>query len=220
MDHQEAIGTQAAERYTLDDLTPAEREAFEEHYFTCEECADAVRTCTLLAVNTKALAKDEATRPNKAGQVVAMAPRPARPAWREWTAAAAAVLLLGIIGYQNAVTIPKLAKQVSSPGPLESVLLRPQARAAARVVHTHGNTLGLDLELDSSNRSSSYEVTVRSAAGQAFEPVRFLPFNDAPSKDGTLRVRWPSEIKPGDYEILVRDAGGNSTQVFPLHVER
>ena len=39
MDHSEAVQKMAAERYLLDELTPDEREAFEEHFFDCPECA-------------------------------------------------------------------------------------------------------------------------------------------------------------------------------------
>jgi hypothetical protein len=214
MDHEQAITTQAAERYTLNELPPEEREAFEEHYFSCEECADAVRTCTLFAVNTKALAKEEANRPSNAGQVVAMAPRPARRVWPEWIAAVAAVLLLGVVGFQNLVTIPQLARRASSPIPLESVLLRPLTRGTTPVVHTQGHPLVLDLELDGSN-PASYEVTVRGGSGAAF-----APFMAPPSKDGILHIEWPAGTNPGDYEILVRDPSRNSTQAFSMHVER
>ena len=39
MEHEQATATLAAERYILNELTAAEREAFEEHYFVCERCA-------------------------------------------------------------------------------------------------------------------------------------------------------------------------------------
>ena len=43
MSHDNAVATMAAERYLLDELTEAERDVFEEHYFTCPECAEDVR---------------------------------------------------------------------------------------------------------------------------------------------------------------------------------
>ena len=215
MDHEQATTTQAAERYILDELTPGERDAFEDHYFSCDECADAVRSCTLLAENTKAVAKEDRLRPSNAGQVVAIAPRPVRPLWREWFTAVAAVLLLGVAGFQTFVTIPRLERQASSPGPIEAVLLHPPSRGAAPVVHTHGNTLAINLSIDPSNAPAAYEITVRELAG----PV-VAQFSAPPSKDGTLQLGWPSSREAGEYEILVRNPSRNSTEAFPLQVER
>jgi hypothetical protein len=49
MTHDDAIETMAAERYILDDLGPAERDAFEEHFFDCTECTADVRDAATIA---------------------------------------------------------------------------------------------------------------------------------------------------------------------------
>src|SRR2546423_14363158 len=46
MNHEEATGAQATERYLLGELSDQERDAFEEHYFDCALCADDVRSGT------------------------------------------------------------------------------------------------------------------------------------------------------------------------------
>jgi anti-sigma factor RsiW len=43
MTHAEAVNTLASERYLLGEMTEAEREAFEAHYFECAECAEDVQ---------------------------------------------------------------------------------------------------------------------------------------------------------------------------------
>jgi len=43
MDHQEAVSLGATERYLLGTLGDEQREAFEEHYFSCLECAEDLR---------------------------------------------------------------------------------------------------------------------------------------------------------------------------------
>ena len=43
MDHKEAVETMAAQRYVLDEMTPEDQEAFEEHFFGCTECAADVK---------------------------------------------------------------------------------------------------------------------------------------------------------------------------------
>ena len=43
MDHTEAVQLMATERYLLGELSAEQREAFEEHFFECYECALDVR---------------------------------------------------------------------------------------------------------------------------------------------------------------------------------
>src|SRR4051794_19198223 len=48
MTHDEAKKSMAAEAYILDDLEPAERTAFEEHFFDCTDCtADVLDAVTV-----------------------------------------------------------------------------------------------------------------------------------------------------------------------------
>src|SRR5882724_2466197 len=75
MDHQTALSTQAVERYTLGELTSPEREEFEEHYFGCVECADALRAHEIFAANARAVFEEDEARVNQ-GAVV-----PGKRAW-------------------------------------------------------------------------------------------------------------------------------------------
>ncbi len=43
MSHEQAVRSQAVERYVLGELTPEEREAFEGHYFDCSACFEQVK---------------------------------------------------------------------------------------------------------------------------------------------------------------------------------
>jgi hypothetical protein len=38
MSHDQAVSSQAAERYVLGELTSSERDAFESHFFDCAVC--------------------------------------------------------------------------------------------------------------------------------------------------------------------------------------
>jgi hypothetical protein len=42
--HQEALETLASERYLLNEMSDTDRDAFEEHFFDCQDCADDLRT--------------------------------------------------------------------------------------------------------------------------------------------------------------------------------
>jgi hypothetical protein len=53
MEHMEAVRLRAAERYVLKQLSAAETEAFEEHFFSCTECAEEVRWISMFEQNAK-----------------------------------------------------------------------------------------------------------------------------------------------------------------------
>ena len=55
MDHLHAYETKAPERYVLGELTAAEAEDFELHYFDCEQCAVAVESSQLFIANARAV---------------------------------------------------------------------------------------------------------------------------------------------------------------------
>jgi len=55
MDHESAIRLRVSERYLLGELSPAERDEFEEHYFDCPDCAEEVRQNALLRANVRAV---------------------------------------------------------------------------------------------------------------------------------------------------------------------
>lgn len=57
MDHLDAIRLRAAERYVLKQLTVAEAEAFEEHFFSCPECAEEVRWIAMFEDNARKAVK-------------------------------------------------------------------------------------------------------------------------------------------------------------------
>src|SRR5215467_1836795 len=59
MDHEAAVQQNAAERYLLGELTGEARGAFEEHFFTCPECADDVEALTVFAANARAVFREK-----------------------------------------------------------------------------------------------------------------------------------------------------------------
>jgi hypothetical protein len=116
MDHNEALQCQACEKYLLGELSPAERDAFEEHYFSCAECAIQLRSAAdFLGASREILAASPFG--NQIRCRFRAAPR------LSWLHAArfrraGLRLLLAVIGYQNFVTIPAINRpppRVSCP---------------------------------------------------------------------------------------------------------
>jgi hypothetical protein len=115
MDHSEAVRLMATERYLLGEFSPEMREAFEEHFFECQECAMDLRAAAAFVNEAKA---------QLAGAAVAPSAAPARPAtrqrdwfawWRPMIAVPLFAALLVVIGYQNFATIPSLRLAASEP---------------------------------------------------------------------------------------------------------
>src|SRR5216683_3854089 len=105
MDHTEAVQQQAAIRYVLGELPRAQRDAYEEHYFDCAECAIDIKALATFADTARETMLLEGRK------FVVTDPVPARARWFAWlkpiVAVPAFAALLLIIGYQNTITIPQ-----------------------------------------------------------------------------------------------------------------
>src|SRR5438309_5134613 len=123
MDHEVANTTHAVERYLLGEMPSPERDAFEEHYFACTECAEGVRSGSVMVRDMKHVLPD--LRP---------ASKASSPGWLSWLTpqvlapAFAALSLAVVVGYQNTVVMPDL-KAPRSMG--TAIILDGQTRAAA-----------------------------------------------------------------------------------------
>ena len=104
MDHELAVKSQACEKYLLGELSPELRDAYEEHYFSCAECATQLRAAAeLIGASREILAAAPAAEP-RADYV--RVPRGWFPWLQPIIAIPAFAVLLLLIGYQNFVTIP------------------------------------------------------------------------------------------------------------------
>lgn len=128
MNHREAVERQAADKYLLNELSPAERSAFEEHYFECPECAAEVEAGAAFAANARAVLAeggDYAGRRTATGWL--------RPAYLITAAAA----LAAIAGYQELVRIPRLRKELQRLGEPRAYVahfLRPVGQGGDQVL--------------------------------------------------------------------------------------
>src|SRR4051812_37042419 len=101
MDHAEATATFATDRYLLGELSAAEANALEDHYFDCAECADDLRAGIQLLDGGRALALEARASGKVSAPVVPIASRRRRV----WVPAAIAAALA------LAVTAPIIVKQ-------------------------------------------------------------------------------------------------------------
>ena len=117
MTHADATSTQAVERYLLGELSPEQRDEFEEHAFDCRACAEDLKAGAVFLDNSRAVLREPAPTAEQ------------RPRWLAWLSptsfvptyawASAFVLLLGFSLYQNLVTLPAL-RNSSAPRALSA----------------------------------------------------------------------------------------------------
>ena len=207
MEHQEALQFHAAERYLLGELEGPEREAFEEHFFDCRECAEAVAANAMLADNSRAVFREREQR----RALQAAARRSGR--LRDWLAvprlipALAAMALLLVAGYQRMVTIPGLRRQLAASNavqPVEAFALRAESRGGAQVIAAPRAakhfTLYIDLPVES---AAAYRCDILDAAGAVRASLQVA----RPAAGDTLNLLLdPARFPAGEYTLVVHNA--------------
>ena len=202
MDHEIATRSQAADRYVLGEMSERERDAFEEHFFSCELCADEVRATSAFADEARAIFRE---RPRW--------PKPVRPrfVWRlpafAWAAAAAVCLV--VIGYQNLAVIPELkAPHSIAPG----LIFDGATRSALPALH-EGEALHFQMPWD---RGGPAAVELRRGS-----QIVSSGTVQAPALNQPLEVYIPAKLTRGRYSVIVRplNSGQPAQQSIPNQFE-
>ncbi len=203
MQHADAIQAMATEKYLLGELTPELREEFEEHLFSCPDCASDMRAASAFVEISKVALSEKlpATRP------VAVSTRPA-PGWFAWLRPAIAVpvmaLLLLVIGYQNFVAGPGTRREVAdlrTPQILPSALLVSARSDRVPLLSVRPNqSFLLFVDVPADHRFQSYLCELYSPSGSL---VWSLPVSAEAAKD-TLPLQVPAGVEvSGRYTLAV-----------------
>jgi len=214
MDHAEALRSKAVEKYLLGELSGEAREAFEEHYFGCAECALDVRAgAAFLGAARGILAHESAARQTKERV------SPSRPGWFGWLARPAVAIpvfaaLLLVSGYQNLVTIPHMKHtllQTAQPQPLLSFsLINQESRGSSPLVIRvpAGQPFSLYLDIPPDKTFPAYLCQVEGESGAPEFSVRV----SAAEAKNTVELLIPgTALRPGRYSLVVRGLSEEST---------
>lgn len=221
MDHQEAQRAYAADRYLLGELSAEECEQFEEHFFSCPECATEVRAGMIFRANAAAVLQEEAVDVDKAATRQPVREGFPKLGWLGWltlrpavAGAWAAVCLLAVgVGYQSFVTVPRLQDRLnefSRPQAYQSFALRPLTRGEDLVLRVPKGRrfVGLSVHVDPRHSFQTYRGEILDETGV----VRISVVSTAPVAPGyPLEFLLPtSSLTPGAYEMVVRGVNPSS----------
>jgi hypothetical protein len=168
-DHEEVLKSYAVEQYLFNELPEEKRTRFEEHYFECAGCADAVEA-------GQAFIK-------YVGQAVRV---PARVVWWRQPAAAIAALFLGIAGGQQVVIAILRAPHANSV-----ILARQLEKGEAEKAYTL-RTASATIEVNLPAAAGFPFYLVKIAGGQNRELSQVVP---APGKEAEQRLSV--QVSPG-----------------------
>lgn len=200
MEHTHAVTIGATERYLLGELDEQECAAFEEHYFSCAECAADVRAAAAVADGAALLLRDEAA-PSAAER------RPGRvlrgPVSWFWPMpmGAAAALLLACVG----LAWQGLALR-DAPESTYSVMLGSM-RAAEDLVEIPSGIQRVMLKFPvGEDPSPSYRARLE-RDGVLVREFKLLHADLAEEPGISFSRR---SLPPGEYKVTLRGAGGEA----------
>jgi hypothetical protein len=202
MNHIEAVSSGAVERYLLRQLTAAELEEFELHFFDCSECAHELRVAAIFEDNTRAVVLEERREP-----------KPAFWGWlgqRPWRVAPvlATFALAAVTAYQALVVIPGLRGQLHdalSPQAVASYVLAPVSRGETRALEVPKGARFYSIYMDPAWAGSfaAYVCSVQDETGSTRFSVRLA----APPPAKPLEILMARQILPsGRYTVVIRNA--------------
>jgi hypothetical protein len=206
MDHKTAERTMAVEKYLLDEFTADQKDEFEEHFFTCEECARELKVGAAFIAHAKESLK---TVP-----AVALAAAPVKTRKRDWYrwfspafALPAMAFMLGLVVFQNLVQLPELHRSLeamNAPEVLPNADLKSGgSRGEESVISAKAGAL-FQLTIDIPDTANVAHVAeLYDASGRKLWTLA-IP-QDA-SKDG-LALKMPGNLAAGSYSLVVRQSG-------------
>jgi hypothetical protein len=209
MEHNEAVQQKSAERYLLNELTPEARDAFEGHFFDCQECALDLRAAAAFMDEAKAQlpALAAAARP------VAKRERRdwfawARPAFTPAFAAPAFACLVLVIGYQNTVTLPGLKSVASQPRLLPLAALHTGTRGGAPIAiqATHAEGVALSIDLPRMDGYTDYTLDLFDPQGKRVWSRSAPAPSDSESEPLLLAIPGAG-LTPGVYTVVMDGVG-------------
>jgi hypothetical protein len=206
MNHDLAVKSQACEKYLLGELSPDLRDAYEEHYFSCAECATQLRIAAeLIGAGQRIFAEAPAALAHR------RAVQESGGGWLHWFRPAFAIPVLAglllIVGYQNLVTIPQL-KESRAPRvlPMFSLIAtNTRGETMPEFVAHPDEPIGLYVDVPADPAYSAYDIRLQDPTGKT-TPLRSVSYAEAQK---TQVVIINPGRRAGNYVIVVSGLAGS-----------
>jgi hypothetical protein len=217
MDHSEAVKIRATERYLLGELEPESRDQFEEHIFSCNDCAMDLRTAAMFVEQSKGVL----TESQRAPFVVPVA----RTSWNwfGWLRPAFAIPALACLLAVGAYRLGTLSHPAAEqPALMASLVLHSGASRADAIPAVNllkGEGFSTTIEVPPSAATRDFTATLLMPDGKAQWQMA-LP--EQVLRD-TFTLRLPAVQGPsGTYTLVVEGIGGDGQKVevarYPISV--
>jgi hypothetical protein len=205
INHDEAVRDLMAERYLLGELNAAEREAYEEHFFSCDACFEQVKIGTEFVAHVRHIGTEGPQSPLAPGFMFWLMTNARQPL----TITAFGFLLFasGIAIHQSSVIA-----HLKEPRPEMRSVLTGVAHGSgeANLIKVPKNSaLSLNVEYTPKGEFISYRVQILSSSGKVLHSVA-LPETHLGT---TASIAMPADaLRPGQYSIVVFGRRGDGTQ--------
>ena len=203
MNHTEAVESQAVEKYVLREMTENEALAFEEHFFTCKECADDVAAESIFVDTARdvfVVAESKQSKPESrlsfGEQLRGFFSVFSRPAVLACATAAFAVITI----YQGMFVIPSL-RTVAQPQQLFAYHLKESVRGNQSIVIPAGaSSVTLSFEPRWEQRPAKYSCVLETEDG-----TRLASFDVSPPAPGEpIMILLPaSSLRSGSVVLQI-----------------
>jgi len=209
MEHQEAIQLRAGERYLLGELSGELREQFEEHYFSCAECARDVEAGAAFMDGARQVLGTDSTTVSAPARPKAESRRWLELLVRPAFAAPALAGLLILAAYQNAVVIPRLRSEISAANRPRVLawysLIAQNSRGgeALTIPASPSGVFGLFVDIPPEKHFPAYTCEFETESGSP----EFSLNVSADQAASNLQLLIPSSrLGPGKHVLVVRGA--------------
>jgi hypothetical protein len=207
MEHKQAIATLAAEKYVLDEFSFEQREEFEEHFFSCPECADDVRTLSRFRAGAKVVLAQPEARVDESREQTwfqrllnSFSVRWPQPGYA-WGALATILMVTTITGGMRVVEL----KRQLQPQAITSVVLRPETRGDITAIAPQQLGSFVLLEADVPGASGELAWELRNSGTQ---DVVFAGRAPAPPPGASFKLLLPSpKLDAGEYVLSITSPG-------------
>jgi hypothetical protein len=205
INHDEAVRDLMAERYLLSELNDADREAYEEHLFSCDACFEQVKVGTEFIAHLRHIGTDDPQAPLAPGFMSRQMMSARQPL---------TVTVFGFLLFAGGLAIHQRSEisRLKEPRPEIRSVLTGVAHGSSEtnlIKVPRNSALSLNVEYTPKGEFISYRAQILSSSGKALHAVA-LPETQVGT---TASIALPADaLKAGQYSIVVFGRRSDGTQ--------